>query len=369
MNQFISTNAQFISQETILLLNQQFFLMPNWKWIALGSILFFGFALRPALELVTRKIKNSLPQNRIRGNFIYFLLQLNIEHSLSWMMICGIWLSLIEDLAMNPNLTKYLSTLIRITIAIQFIKLGYKSVEAFGQRLQEIVSKTDSKTDDQLAPLATTALRVFVVVIGLLMILQNLGVNVTTLIAGLGLGGMAIAFAAQKTVENVFGSITILIDSPFQIGDYVKIGDIEGIVENIGFRSTRIRTFYNSLVSIPNASVATEKIDNMGLRPARRSRQILGLHYDTPPETILEFCKNVKYIIQQDEKVIKDSITVYFNGYGDSTLNVLVNFHLQVSENVEELERQQRIFCDILKLANDMKVEFAYPTRTIYQRS
>lgn len=163
MNQFISTNAQFISQETILLLNQQFFLMPTWKWIALGSILFFGFALRPAIELVTRKIKNSLPQNRIRGNFIYFLLQLNIEHSLSWMMICGIWLSLIEDLAMNPNLTKYFSTLIRITIAIQFIKLGYKSVEAFGQRLQEIVSKRVGKLVVKLEHLRPQAFALLVV--------------------------------------------------------------------------------------------------------------------------------------------------------------------------------------------------------------
>ncbi len=368
MNQFLTTNAQFISQETILLLNQQILLMPNWKWLALIAILVLGYALRPAIEFILHKIKLSLPQNRIRGNFIYFLLQLNIEQSLSWMMVGGIWLSLINDITTNPNLEKYVATIIRIMIAFQFIKLGYRSVEAFSFRLQEIVSKTESKTDDQLAPLATTALRVFVVVVGILMILQNLGVNVTTLIAGLGLGGMAIAFAAQKTVENVFGSITILIDSPFQIGDYVKIGDTEGIVENIGFRSTRIRTFYNSLVSIPNANVATDKIDNMGLRPARRCRQVLGLHYDTPPEAIMEFCKSVKYIILQDEKVIKDSISVFFNGYGDSTLNVLVSFHLQINDNIEEFERQQRIFCDILKLAKDMKVEFAYPTRTIYQK-
>src|SRR5690606_24921192 len=136
---------------------------------------------------------------------------------------------------------------------------------------------TDSKLDDQLVPLLRKAMKIFVVLVGALFLLQNLDVNVASLVAGLGIGGVAVALAAKDTIANFFGSLMIFIDRPFQIGDWVKIGETEGIVEVVGFRSTRVRTFYNSLVTVPNAHFTEAAIDNLGMREYRRTSTVLNL--------------------------------------------------------------------------------------------
>ena len=175
--------------------------------------------------------------------------------------------------------------------------------------------------------------------------MQNLGINVTSLIAGLGIGGLAFALAAKDTIANLFGFTTILIDRPFKVGEFIRIGGMEGVVENLGLRSTRIRTFYKSLVSIPNLVVANEKIDNMGQRVYRRTRTTLGLTYDTSPEKLEAFCEKVKAIIQAHPQTAEEQIYVYFCGYGASSLNILVYFYHQVTDWQEELNARHESFC------------------------
>jgi len=235
--------------------------------------------------------------------------------------------------------------------------------------MKDWAAKTETTLDDQLAPFATKTLKVLAIVLGILIALQNFGFNVMSLLAGLGLGGLALALAAQDTAANLFGSITILFDSPFKVGDHVRVGDTEGTVEDIGFRSTRIRTFYNSEVIIPNSTMAKEKIDNLTQRSARRIRQTIGLHYDTPTEKIISFCEGVRYLLLQEEKIQRDSVQVHFMNYNASTLDVLVQFHLSVVDGKEEMDRQQRLFCDILDLSRKMEISLAYPTQTLYMQN
>ncbi len=367
---FLTAQSQMVSTEVQSWMQQAFFLMPTWKWLVLAIAFFGGLFLRPFIQYMIRKFKKGAPGSwEQKKNFGYYFLQLTIEQPLSWVVLFVIWNMAIDSVAIDGNAVKYLHHLINALTGFHTIKFLYLAVDALGRVLVDIVSKTESTADDQLAPFATKTLKVLVVVLGALMIFQGFGLNVMSLLAGLGLGGLALALAAQDTAANVFGSITILMDQPFKIGDYVKVQDVEGLVEEIGFRSTRVRTFYNSVVSIPNATVAKEKIDNMGERPMRRIRHTLGIHYDTPTKKIEEFCDGLRYAISQHDKVDKETVIVIFNGCGDSALNILVNFHIVVFDNVQENELQQKILLEALDLARKLKVDYAYPTRTVYMQT
>ena len=158
----------------------------------------------------------------------------------------------------------------------------------------------------------------------ILFVLQNLDVNVSSLVAGLGLGGLAIALAAQDTVRNVLGGVTIFADKPFEVGDWVVVDGVEGTVETVGFRSTRVRTFYNSLVSVPNGNLMNAGIDNMGQRRWRRYKTTLGVGYHTKPDQMQAFVEGIRAIIQASPGMRQDYYIVEFHGFGATSLDVLV---------------------------------------------
>ena len=152
--------------------------------------------------------------------------------------------------------------------------------------LLEKAQETDNKVDDVLIPMLHKIIKLAVFMIGLVLIASNIGVNVAGLVASLGIFGMAFALAAKDTVENIFGSITVLTDKPFEVGDFVSINGIDGIVEQIGLRSTRIRTFYKSQVNVPNSTLIKAIVDNYGRRNCRRIKTAISLTYDTPPRKL-----------------------------------------------------------------------------------
>lgn len=228
------------------------------------------------------------------------------------------------------------------------------------------LAKKKSQIGDQLAPLATKTIKILVIIIGSLIILQNFGVNVTAVLAGLGIGGVALAFAAQDTVANFFGTITILLDSPFRVGDHVKIIDVEGVVEEVGFRSTRIRALSNSLITLPNSVVAKEKVDNITARRGnQRFRHILGFTYAATPAQIEHFCKQVSEHLKKDARVNQQRTVVQFYELAESSQNILVNFHFLVQPNESETQILQQYLLDMVKIAQDSKLDFAFPTRTL----
>lgn len=369
MEKFLFEESHFFSQEFTALLKHSVFIMPNWKWIVLLIAIVLGVILRPAFQFIIKEIKSHNPWiKRFPNSFTAYFFRLEVERPLAWIVVALCWFAVDDAIELTGKFELYYEHLLKAFLAVHVIRLVYHAVDALSYVLANIAAKTESTMDDQLVPFASKILKVLVVVLGVLIVLQSFGLNVMSLLAGLGLGGLALALAAQDTAANLFGSVTILIDNPCKIGDWVKVKDVEGTVEEIGFRSTRIRTFYNSVITIPNATMAKETIDNMGVRPARRIRQVLGLVYETSPELIEEFCSRVRYHIMQDEKVIKDTVVVSFNNFNASTLDVLVNFHLQVYTGPEELQHQQRLFLDILRIATEMKVDFAYPTSTVYYR-
>lgn len=203
------------------------------------------------------------------------------------------------------------------------------------------------------------------VVFGLLMIAQSLGADVKAFLAGLGLGGLAFALAAQDTIANIFGSVVVAIDQPFKIGEAVQIGTNVGVVEDIGLRSTKIRTLDKALVIIPNKTVAAEAITNLSRFTQRRVAQTLGLTYDTTPEQMEGIVAELRRLITEEPGVDKNSVVVSFNNYGASSLDILV-VYLTVSPDFgEHLKIRERLNLAFMRAVAARGLSFAFPTQTV----
>ncbi len=235
-------------------------------------------------------------------------------------------------------------------------------------RLHQRAAQTESPVDDALVPLVEKAAKFLIVLFGLVVLLQSWNFNVTAILAGVSIGGIAFAFAAQSTIANLFGSAMIFVDRPFQIGDWIKVDGNDGTVEAIGFRSTRIRTFANSVISIPNGKLADMAVDNMGLRRMRRYQTTLGIQYDTPPDRVDAFVKALRVAIEHHPSTLKDTTQsmVFFHGFDASSLNVLVNTYFEVTNWHDELKARHELNLAFMKAAADCGVEFAFPTRTVH---
>lgn len=347
-------------------LNSVVISVPNWKWLFIILGFSFLYLIKNFVTHVLRSLISSQKKLVEKNVFLNRFLELEIEKGTGLVILSICAMVLVENLELTINLEKYLLIFCKIIFSVNMISILYLAAEAFGSVMQAWSSRTSSQIDDQLAPLATKTLKVLVIIVGGLVVLQNFGVNVTALLAGLGIGGVALAFAAQDTVANVFGTITILLDSPFKLGDRIKILDIDGVVEEVGFRSTRLRTLYNSVVTLPNSVVAKEKIDNLsGRENIFRFRTVLGFTYSSTPEQIQKFCEHLRYFIKQESIVDQTRTAVHFVDFAESSMNVLVSFHYKLDDATLEVPTNENYLFQIQKIANDQKLSFAFPTRTI----
>jgi MscS family membrane protein len=339
--------------------------IPSWKLATMVLLPLFLYAVRIIVLWICSKIKKAQIHFGEKSFFQFFLDQ-KIEKPLSWFFVSSLAFVIIEYLSLPENLAKYVILIIKLFLTFNVIRICYMAAEAFGHSMEEWAIHTQNQLDDQLAPFAARTLKVLVIIIGVLIGLQNFGINVTALLAGLGIGGVALAFAAQDTVANVFGTITIIFDRPFKLGDLIKVGDTEGNVVEVGFRSTRIRTFYNSIVTIPNSIVAKERIDNLTERDGWiRFRHMIGFTYAATTEQLNSFCENLQYQIRQSKGVDPERINVTLNAFGDSSLNVLVIFHYTLEPDESDFKKIESFLHLISQLAQQNNLEFAFPTRTI----
>ena len=244
--------------------------------------------------------------------------------------------------------------------------LAYRLIDVLTDFLEAKAAHTETKLDDQLVPLVSKTLKVFVSVVGGIFVLQNLDVDVGSLLAGLGLGGLAFALAAKDTVANFFGSVMIFIDKPFQIGDWIVMQSVEGIIEEVGFRTSRVRTFYNSVVTVPNSLVVNSTIDNWGRRQYRRYITTLGLTYDTTPDKVQAFCEGVRAIISGLPGMRKDYYMVEFKDFGASALEIMVYCFMVAPTWNDEMRTRTRLNLETLRLAQKLGVSFAFPTQTVH---
>lgn len=337
--------------------------LAGWQWIALVVILIAGIILD---QISCFLLRIMVAFWRKRHHDAYHDIADNLLRPLGLMLMAAVWWSGLSVINLAADTLAVLLVGAKFLASLSGVWGTYRLADLIGVYLMDKASKTKSRVDVALAPLATKFAKIIVTILGIIFIANNINVDITHLLAGLGLGGLAFALAAKDVVGNLLGSVTILTDHPFHIGDWVKIGEIEGTVESIGFRSTKIRTFYNSLVTVPNAAMITSNIDNMGSRYYRRHSFNLSIAYTTPPERIETFCEGIRELVRLHPYMRKDYFQVYFYEFAAASLEILVYVFWKTPDWSTELREKHRFMLDILRLASRLEVEFAYPTQTIY---
>lgn len=216
-------------------------------------------------------------------------------------------------------------------------------------------------------PLLKKSTKIVVVILGVLMVIRTLGYEVGPLLATLGLGGIALAYASQDTVANFFGSLCIVLDRPFQVGDWIEVNSkVNGTVTGIGLRSTRIRTFMATSLSIPNRVLANETINNWSKMPKRRVKQTIGVSYDTRPEDIENIVNDIRFLLKNDTDINQEFILVNFTGFGESALEILVYYFTKTTVWLDFLDVQQRMNIKIIEIIRRNNSSIAFPTRTLH---
>ncbi len=230
----------------------------------------------------------------------------------------------------------------------------------------KIYEKNQIKPYNLAAHYVGVMLKIVVIILGVITILQQWITNITSLLAGLSIGGVAIALAAQDTAANLFGSLTVIFDHPFELGDYIEIGEAKGTVEKMGLRSTKLRRADQALIILPNSQITSEHIVNWTTISKRRVDLILGILYSTPTDLMVKFKKGIEDILENTELVEKENYLVAFTDYAESSLNITVRYYvLSPLGDVTALKRDE-VNMKILNLANNMGVGFAFPTRSLY---
>jgi MscS family membrane protein len=238
----------------------------------------------------------------------------------------------------------------------------------FGTYLEALSAKTDNDLDDHLVPFVRKSLRVFIVILAAIIVIQNLGYSTSGLLASLGIGGMALAFASKDALANIFGSLMIIFDRPFKIGDVVVAGSMEGIVEEVGFRSTKIRTPAKTLISVPNSIIANMPLDNVSRMPRRRIKLAIGLTYATTPAQMREAVARLRVLLTTHPDLDPESVQVNFTDFGASSLDIAITCFSITTVLGEHLNVREEVCLRIMDLLEELGLQFAFPSRTVYLR-
>lgn len=344
-------------------LEKEFYWNTVGEWlIALGIILvsiLLGRVVFWLLSNVVKKLTEKTTTNL--DDIIIDMVEEPIAFAVS---ILGIWYGL-DSLHLPDVAHVWINRIYYLLIIFNVAWLINRVLDALIEEyLVPIVEKSDSDLDDQLLPILRKGLHVAVWVMAIIIGLNNAGYDVGALIAGLGIGGLAFALAAQDTVANFFGGLTIFIDKPFTVNDWIIIDGHEGIVEEVGIRSTRIRTFPGRLITIPNKVFAESAIENVSVEPSRRVILMLGLTYDTDHNRIKEALNILAEIHGKFSSQLEEKHLELFDSFGDFSLNVKFVYYIKKGEDV--FQTNSSINLEILERFNAASLDFAFPTQTIH---
>ncbi|MGA1847117.1 mechanosensitive ion channel family protein [Deferribacter abyssi] len=242
----------------------------------------------------------------------------------------------------------------------------YRSESIISKYIQKFFKYKELELIDSFLPFISKFTKVTIVIFGIIFIIQEWGYNVGALLTGLGIGGVAIALAARDTLANFFGSLMILLDRPFKVGDWIICNDIEGIVEDIGFRSTRIRTFAKALVSIPNSIIATSPITNWSLRDRRRIKMIIGVTYLTPRDKMEKAVSEIENMLKNHPMIHDEPLMVYFTDFNKSSLDIFIYCFTKTSVWADYLAIKQNVNLKIMEIIEKLNIEFAFPSMSVY---
>lgn len=285
----------------------------------------------------------------------------------AFVVVTGIFAAL-KVLKLSVESDHYLDAGSTIAFSLVIFWGLLRAFDAVLDHAQEVALRRNMGVAAFMPWIKKTLITLFVI-LGVLMVVQSLGYDVKALLAGLGIGGLAFALAAQDTLANVFGSIVVAIDQPFKLGEAVKIGANEGVVEDIGLRSTKLRTPGRNLIVIPNKTVAGEAIINNSRFIGRRADQVFSLTYDTKPEQIEELVQEMRRIIKAEPDVDTNSVLVFFRDLNASSLDIWSAYNTKDPDFGKHMAIRQRVNLAIMRAVAARGLEFAYPTTTLHVAS
>lgn len=336
-----------------------------WRIIALFAIILIALLLGKIAKFVLQKwaIKfedqqrfiTAITLNAIGRGLVFLFAALGISLGLTF-------------LELKAKVAQVSDTLSAILLIIGIGYLLFWLADVPSTWLAKMARKTKSKLDDMLVPIIRKSLRVTIVILVLVQIVQILSEKpITSIIAGLGIGGLAIALAAQDTIKNFFGSIVLFTDKPFEMGDRIVVDGHDGPVEEVGLRSTKIRTLDGHLVTVPNADLANRAIQNIGKRPYIKRIANLTITYDTPPEKMDRALDIVKEILDNHEGMNEDRPPrVYFNDLNADSLNIIVFYWYHPPKYWDYMTFTERFNKEVFRRFSEEGIDFAFPTQTLY---
>ncbi len=323
----------------------------------IGSILLAKFIF----WLISKVIKKLASKTKTKFDDI--VVDMLDQPLIAGIILAGFWLGL-RHLDLSVKIDHGISIIYKVLVVLNITWFIVRVLNALiAEYLIPLSERDDNKLDEHLISLVKKILGTIIWMLGGIMALNNAGVDVGALLAGLGIGGLAFALAAQDTVKNIFGGITVFTDKPFRIGDLVNVAGFTGTIEDIGMRSTRIRTVQGRLVTIPNYKTVDGNIENITVEPSRRIELSLGLTYNTSPEK-MEFALNILKNMNCQIFEIDSKILAYFSSYAPSSLNITCFYYILKDNDI--LDTQSKVNLHILKEFNEHGLSFAFPTQTIH---
>jgi MscS family membrane protein len=242
----------------------------------------------------------------------------------------------------------------------------WRSVNVLGEFLLTRPWALESASTRNLLSIGANLAKGAIAGLGIVAVLSALGYPVNTLLAGFGIGGLAFAFGAQKTVENLFGSISLAIDQPFLVGDFVKVEDFVGTVEEIGIRSTRFRTLDRTVISIPNGQLSDQRLETFAVRDRMRLATTIGVEYSTTHEQMQQVLEGFENVLREHPKIWPDAMVVKFKEFGASSLDIEIMAWFQVPTWGDFQHCRQEVLLGFMKVVEDAGTGFAFPTRTLH---
>ncbi|MBE0540873.1 MAG: mechanosensitive ion channel family protein [Verrucomicrobia bacterium] len=334
-----------------------------WKYVFSLIYIFLAFYVSKLLDYLTRVWLKKLAA-RTQTTFDDLLLELlnGPVKIVAFIIFLRIGLDVFEW----PELVqKVLAKGFTVIVAISLTYMVLKFIDLImGYWRQRVAAKEDDPFNKQLFPIIRKSLKVFIIAIAALVTLDNIGVNITTAIASLSIGGLAVGLAAQDTLANLFGGISIFLDKPFRIGDRVQVDSVDGPVESIGLRSTRVRNLDGHLITIPNKTMGNATITNISARPNIKTVMNIGVTYDTPVEKVKRALKIIEEVYKDHPKSFNCIIS--FNKFESSSLNILVVHWWNSTDFVEYLGGIQDMNLSLKERFDAEGISFALPTQTLY---
>jgi MscS family membrane protein len=271
-----------------------------------------------------------------------------------------------EILKVDIDTSLFVQHLIRTLVVIALFLTGYRLVNILAPSSVRLFGMTGMTVDERLLPFLRTVIKLILFAIALVIIVQEWGYDVSGLVAGLGLGGLAFSLAAQDTVKNLFGFTNIVGDRPFVVGDFIKTPDVEGTVEHVGVRSTRIRQQDQAYVSVPNSTLANSAILNWSRLSKRWINMTLRITYDADLDHIEKLLERLREMLKSRDSVDDDSVLVRFINFGDAGMEILIRCYIALADWGAFTEEREIINLEILKIIEELGLHIAFPARPLY---